>query len=186
MLGDYKLNRCTRQCFAEERPLREGEWYYSAVLVDEDETLVRRDYSADAWQGPPDGSVGHWKSRMPIAGEKKLVLAPRGVLIDLLRQVGTAETEMEVGELPDAGQSQRIRFLLALLLIRRKYVKLLSDPEPDAAPRDDARKVLNIDLGDGATIEVVQCEIPKGEMEQLSGQLSELLYCEASSDGLEE
>ena len=106
MLDGYKVNRCTRQCYSLERPLREGESYYSVVLPGEEE-LERRDYSAEAWDGPPEDAIGWWKNRMPTADEKKLVLAPKEVLIDLLRQMSA---------FPEQAKS---RYLLALMLLRK-------------------------------------------------------------------
>ena len=61
MLGEYKVSRCSRQCHALQRPLREGEWYYSVVLESGDE-YVRQDFSAESWQGPPEGTIGWWKN----------------------------------------------------------------------------------------------------------------------------
>lgn len=173
MLGEYKVNRCSRQCYAEKRPLREGEWYYSVVLAGE-EDLERRDYSLDAWQGPPESSIGQWKCRMPIAGEKKLVLAPRSVLIDLLRQM------------EDDPDRAKTRYLLALILLRRRFVKLIPrkpPSQPDASPPDDDSEIAWMHLevvDDGSTIEVAECKIARSEAETLSEALTDLLYCEAS------
>ncbi len=86
MLGEYKVGRCTRQCYALQRPLRSGEWYYS-VVVEDGEDFKRREYSAEGWAEPPENAVGWWKSRMPVSDEKKMVLAPPEVLVDLLRQM---------------------------------------------------------------------------------------------------
>ena len=47
MLGEYKVGRCTQQCYTLQRPLRSGEWYYS-VVVEEGDDLQRREYSAEA------------------------------------------------------------------------------------------------------------------------------------------
>lgn len=170
MLGEYKVGRCSRQCYAEKRPLKEGEWYYSVVLAADDD-CERRDYSADAWEGPPEGTLGQWKCRMPISGEKKMVLAPRAVLIDLLRQ-------ME--DLPDQAKT---RFLLALILLRRRFVRISNPPAVAADPTDDIApvKMMHLEVvDDGSTIEVAECEITKSETETLSDALTELLYCEAS------
>ena len=170
MLGEYKVGRCSRQCYAEKRPLKEGEWYYSVVLA-ADEDYERRDYSADAWEGPPEGTLGQWKCRMPISGEKKMVLAPRAVLIDLLRQ-------ME--EMPE---QTKTRFLLALILLRRRFVRLVKPPVVATSPAEDGLpvKMMHLEVvDDGSTIEVAECEITKSETETLSDALTELLYCEAS------
>jgi hypothetical protein len=174
MLGEFKVGRCSRQCYSEKRPLREGEWYYSVVLLGEEE-CQRRDYSAEAWEGPPEGTLGHWKCRMPVAGEKKVVLAPKAVLIDLLRQMES---------MPEQAKT---RYLLALILLRRRFVKLARPPEPEAnndsvdPEASPEAKSLHLEVvEDGSTIEVTECAIAKGETATLSESLSELLYCEAS------
>src|SRR6056297_1907643 len=110
MLGEYKLNRSTRHCHALGRPLREGEWYYS-VISESGEDYVRRDYSAEAWSGPPQEAIGWWKKRMPKSDERKLVLAPPEVLIDLLRQMESAPEKAKSG------------YLLALMLMRRRLLR---------------------------------------------------------------
>ncbi len=174
MLGEFKVSRCSRQCFVEKRPLKEGETYFS-VVVDQDGELERRDYCADAWQGPPEGCVGSWKNRMPVSGEKKLVLAPREVLIDLLRQMES-----------DPDQS-KIRYLLALLLLRKRMVRLGSpvsgrqeSREAEAAGHAEEASLHLQVIEDGSTIQVAQCPISQSESESLSEVLNELLYCEAS------
>ncbi|KAA5543216.1 hypothetical protein FYK55_13140 [Roseiconus nitratireducens] len=171
MLGEYKVSRCSRQCYVEKRPLKEGEWYYS-VVIEGDDQYERRDYSLDAWKGPPEGTVGHWKCRMPTAGEKKLVLAPREVLIDLLRQ-------MEA--MPDQAKT---RYLLALMLLRRRHVRLAEAPaEQSVAPESAGAAeppMLHVEVvDDGSVISVIECPIGRSEAERLSEALNELLYCEA-------
>lgn len=174
MLGEFKVSRCSRQCYHEKRPLKAGEWYYSVVLqLDED--FERRDYSAAAWEGPPEGTLGYWKCRMPTEGEKKMVLAPRAVLIDLLRQM------------EDTPEQAKTRYLLALILLRRRFVRLLRPtnvPAPDPTESDTQTPVvkhLHLEVvDDGTTIDVAECVIGKGEAESLSEALGELLYCEAS------
>lgn len=167
MLGDYKVNRCTRKCFALDRPLREGEAYYSVVIEDEkNEDFERRDYSAEAWKEPPEGTIGWWKNRMPTADDKKMVLAPPEVLIDLLRQ-------ME--QFPERAKS---RYLLALMLMRKKLVRPV-DIEDDA----DAKTTLRVEVvADGHSIDIPICDIGRSESDKLRDELNELLYCEAEPD----
>jgi hypothetical protein len=181
MLGEYKVNRCSRRCHALDRPLREGEWYYS-VLLEAGEDYIRHDYSAESWKEPPAGAIGWWKQRMPTSGEKKLVLAPPEVLIDLLRQ-------ME--RFPARAKS---RYLLALMLMRRKLLR----PVPyDGVPLADAidvnetanegvslhAKVLRVEvIADGSMIDVREVLINRSESESLREELNELLYCEAEPE----
>lgn len=166
MLGEYKVGRCTRQCYALKRPLRGGEWYYSVVVEDGDD-FKRREYSAEGWSEPPENAVGWWKSRMPADDEKKLVLAPPAVLVDLLRQMD---------QVPNREKS---RFLLALMLMRRRVVKAA---EPAQEQRDNV-EYLRVEVA--TTGEVIEIPIPtitRGEADSLKDELNELLYCEAEEE----
>lgn len=163
MIGEYKVARCTRQCHAQRRPLREGEVYYSVVLEAGDE-YARQDYSAESWQGPPEGAIGWWKSRMPSADDKKMVLAPPEVLIDLLRQ-------ME--RFPAKAKS---RYLLALMLMRRKLVRPITCDDESADDEGTLRLEVVVD---GSTIDVPVCKVARSESDSLREELNELLYCEA-------
>ncbi len=167
MSGDYKVSRCTRRCHAQGRPLREGEWYYSAV-VESGEDYLRRDYAAEAWEGPPEGTVGWWKSRMPIAGEKKRVLAPKEVLIDLLVQMAEHPSQA------------KLRYLLALLLMRRRLVRPVESVAPVEVQAPDAAPPLRVEvIGQGTRIDVPVCEIGRGESAALRAELDELIHREA-------
>lgn len=168
MLGEYKVGRCTRQCYALQRPLRSGEWYYSVVIEDGDD-FQRREYSAEAWSDPPDNSVGWWKSRMPEEGEKKLVLAPPAVLVDLLRQM----------DHPDKIKS---RYLLALMLMRRRVLRAADPPQET---RDEI-EYLRVEVA--STGEVVELHVPvitRSEAEPLTEELNALLFCEADDEAEE-
>ena len=161
MLGEYKVSRCSRQCHKLKRPLREGEWYYSVVL-EADEEYERRDYSAEAWDGAPEGAVGFWKNQMPTADQRKLVLAPGEVLIGLLRQMA---------DFPDKA---KLRYLLSLMLLRKKIV------QPAESETGDADSLAVKVPADGSIIEVPTCEIGRSESDKLLEELNDLLYCEAS------
>ena len=162
MLGEYKVNRCTRQCHVQGRPLREGEWYFSVILESGDD-YQRRDYSAESWTEPPEDAIGWWKKRMPRADEKKMVLAPTEVLIDLLRQ-------ME--HFPNKAKS---RYLLALMMMRKRILK------PTTQSDDENVIVMNV-VSDGSQIEVPVCQISRSESDTLRNELNELLYCEADNE----
>ncbi len=163
MLGEYKVSRCSRKCHKLGRPLREGERYYSVVLESGQE-YERRDYAAEAWEGPPEGAIGVWKNRMPTADERKLVLAPSEVLIDLLRQMA------------DVPEKAKTRYLLGLMLLRRKIVQR-AVAEPDQA----ASQALRVKVpADGSIIEIPTCDIGRSESDRLLEELNELLYCDAA------
>ena len=108
---EYEQVRCTRRCAATGRELRPGETVYS-VLVTEGANLVRQDYSPEGWPGPPQKSVGWWKSHVPAREGFRMHWAPNDVMLDLLDQL--------------AGDPARadMRYVLALLLVRRRVCRL--------------------------------------------------------------
>ncbi|MFK8110600.1 MAG: hypothetical protein AB8B91_00270 [Rubripirellula sp.] len=171
MLGEYKVSRCTRRCHALDRPLRDGEWYYS-VVIEAGDDYERRDYSAESWKEPPEGTVGWWKSRIPDSSEKKLVLAPPEILIDLLRQ-------ME--RFPERAKS---RYLLALMLMRRKLVRPAAAADAVAETEaENTKAIMRVEvIADGSLIEVEECKITRSESDLLRDELNELLYCEAEPE----
>jgi uncharacterized protein YbaR (Trm112 family) len=106
---DYEFQSCTRRCAATGRELAPGEAYYSA-LVPDGEGWQRLDYAVEAWQGPPPEAIGWWKSQRPDA--RRAHWAPNDVLLDFFdRLEGQAE-------------NQDMRYVLALLLVRRRVMRL--------------------------------------------------------------
>jgi hypothetical protein len=116
---DYEVQRCTRHCAATGRELQPGEVFYS-TLTAEGAEVVRHDYAKEAWQGPPEGVLGWWQSHMPDRNAKKLHWAPNDVMLDLLE---TLESQ------PD---KQDMRYVLSLLLVRRRVVRLEETDTDDA------------------------------------------------------
>jgi hypothetical protein len=136
-------------------------------VIEAGDEYVRHDYSAESWAGPPSDAVGWWKNRMPKADEKKTVLAPPEVLVDLLRQMEHT---------PSKAKS---RYLLALMLMRRK---ILRPATPSTETRDDLNFLRVEVVATGDLIELPVCRITRSESDSLRDELNELLYCEAEED----
>lgn len=115
---DFEIQRCTRHCAVTGREFRPGEVFYS-VLLEEGNTWKRLDYAAESWHGPPDGCIAWWRTQMPLP-ERKRRWAPSEVMIRCLEQ------------LADQPQRADFRYLLSLLMIRRRILRLedtCRDPE---------------------------------------------------------
>jgi hypothetical protein len=110
---DYQIQPNTRRCWITGRDLKPGERYFS-VLLDEDGKFVRRDYSAEAWQGPPAGAFSFWVGRIPTGETKKQPPIDDELLLDCFTRL-EGDTE---------ARRVNFRFVLALLLMRRKRLKL--------------------------------------------------------------
>jgi hypothetical protein len=121
---DFEIGRFTRHCHASGRELATGEAFYS-VLVREGAGVVRRDFAAASWQGPPENSLGWWKSHVPHLHAKKVNLAPSEVMLQYFQELeGRPDKEDE-------------RYVLALLMIRRRILRQ-ERTEPDALGREVA------------------------------------------------
>ena len=118
---DYDIQRCSRRCASTERELKDGETCFSVLLPD-GAVVVRRDYSAEAWQGPPDNALGWWKTVVvdPSAGRPHW--APNDVMLNYFER------------LLDDPAAEDARYVLALLLVRRRVLRV-EGHEQDAAKR---------------------------------------------------
>ncbi|HWC88423.1 MAG TPA: hypothetical protein VG433_02175 [Pirellulales bacterium] len=153
---DYNIEHSTRHCTTTGREFAEGEEYYS-VVEDSGGTLRRRDYSAEAWPGPPAEALAWWKCRMLRREEKKNRAAPSQVLLELFHQ------------LADRADQRQLRYVLTLLMIRRRIFRL-EETTRDArgvetvlvyCPRDDASyQVAVVDL-DAAQVQAIQDELSR-------------------------
>ncbi|HTU26811.1 MAG TPA: hypothetical protein VMF30_15490 [Pirellulales bacterium] len=119
---DYQVHRCTRHCTASGREIQPGETFYSTLEVQGAE-VVRHDYAADAWTGPPTGVLGWWQSVLPSPSAKRVRWAPNDVMLDLVEELSGS---------PDRAD---MCYVLALLLVRRRVVRL-EETEHDAQGRE--------------------------------------------------
>lgn len=151
---DYEVQRCTRRCAGSGRELAPGETFYS-VVVAEGAELRRYDYSAEAWKGPPEAALGWWKSRLPDRGSGRRHWAPNDVMLQLFD---------ELAEQPD---KQDMRYVLALLLVRRRVMRLEESQREEQGrelmvlycPRRDATYKVPAVLPDQARIDQIQQEL---------------------------
>jgi hypothetical protein len=108
---EYQIEANTRRCAATGRELLPGERFYS-VLLDLDGKLERRDYSSEAWSGPPPGAFSFWSGRIPAQDTRRLPIDDE-LLVDCF---GRLELETEPSKVS-------FRYVVALLLMRRRRFK---------------------------------------------------------------
>lgn len=156
---DFDVQRCTRHCAATDRPLAPGEPFFS-VLVTEGPEVVRRDYSENAWEGPPEGALGWWKSHMPTPDTLKPRLAPNEILLKLFREWQD-----------DPGRAD-IRYVLTLLMIRRRVLRQESTEQTD----EGAVEMLVFCPRDGESYRVPVAEPSDRRVEEIQAELGELLF----------
>jgi hypothetical protein len=168
---DFDVKRCTRRCAATERELQPEEVFYSA-LVPQGAALVRVDYSEQGWQGPPQQAVGWWRSKMPAKQSAGYRLAPNQVLLQVFRDLG------------DRPEKAELRYLLCLLLVRRRLLQLLPNKPPEAGPIDAGREAGEAEtmfVSEGKNeepIPVATFALDAAQAAALQDELIALLYAE--------
>jgi hypothetical protein len=153
---DYEVQRSARRCTASGREIAPGEKFYSVLMV-EGADLRRYDYAVEAWQGAPPGAVGWWQSQLPAAGVKRVHGAPNDVLLQFFD---------ELAEQPD---KQDMRYVLALLLVRRRVFRLEEDQRSSPGgellvlhcPRRDATYEVPVIIPDQARVDEIQEELAR-------------------------
>ncbi len=153
---DFQVQRCTRQCAESQRQFEPEEIFYS-VLIIEGSDVVRYDYAAEAWRGPPEGVLGWWKSQMPSRDARKLNWAPNDVMLHLFE------------ELEQQPEHRDMRYVLTLLLVRRRVMRL-EEQEVDESgqewmvvycPKKEATWQVPVETPTAERTEAIQEELAK-------------------------
>jgi hypothetical protein len=153
---EYELQRCTRHCEVTGRELSPGEWYYTA-LMEEGNDLRRHDYSAEAWKGAPPEAIGWWKAQVPDRNAGRMRWAPNDVMLDFFDELAAQ---------PDR---QDMRYVLALLLVRRRVMRLEESEKDEQGrevlalycPRRDAQYKVSAVVPDQQRGDAIQEELAK-------------------------
>ena len=110
---DYQLKPLGKTCSQTGKPFDPGDVCYSAV-VEKGNEWVRVDFSAGAWTGPPEGSLGYWKLTVPPRDQmRRHALDPDALLrhFEQLSEDGSPARE-------------KFRYVLALLLVQRRRLRI--------------------------------------------------------------
>ena len=119
---DYKISASDRTCHTCERRFEVGEVYYSAVVEappEAEEMFVRHDFCPDCWQPDPEAYFSYWKTRVPEPPAERQTgprLVDMGRLMQLFEHLAEADQE----------EARRFRYVLALVLMRKKRLRLES------------------------------------------------------------
>jgi hypothetical protein len=158
-MTNYQIHGPARVCAATGRELRPGEAVLS-VLRDEDGQFVRTDYSADAWPGPPAGAIAWWAGRIPEAGRVGKPTINDDLLVDCFEHLADTADPAR----------QKFRYVVALLLMRRKRFKF-----EDARKRDERESLVVRDAKSGRRFEVDDPQLTEPEMDAVRDEVFRVL-----------
>lgn len=156
---DFDVQRCTRRCAETDHEFQPGEEFYS-VLIATGSEITRQDYSISAWQGPPDNSIGWWKSQMPDINERKLHWAPNDVMLHYFEQLEGQTNAADT------------RYVLALLMVRRRILKI-----EETQQNDQGQEMLVVYCSKNENEYQVPVAQPRAErVQQIQDELAKLLF----------
>ncbi|MEX0717488.1 MAG: hypothetical protein WD066_12925 [Planctomycetaceae bacterium] len=152
---EYQLKAIGKNCAATGEPLAAGGTCYSA-LVHRGGQIVRLDFAEEAWGGPPEGTIGFWKTVVPVAETgKKKPLDPDA----LMRHFEQLTEEAQPS-------SEKLRYVLAILLLQKRRLEL----EGTRSDGDDQWLRLVGARGEG-NFEIRDQQLEGDELEQLQNSL---------------
>jgi hypothetical protein len=158
-MKDYDIKPPSLHCAVSGRAIQPGEQYFS-VLAEAAEGFERRDFAADIWAGPPQDAIGFWRARVPEpTGPKRPKPIDDGVLLNFFERLAGEADETRL----------KFRYILALLLMRRKLVKLV-----DAASQQGRETIVVRTVG-GDEHQVVNPGLNEEQFADVQTQLEQLL-----------
>ena len=156
---DYHIQENSRKCATTGRALAAGEKFYTAIF-DECGQFVRRDYSSEAWQGPPPNTFSFWTGKVPPPEPSRHPRIDADVLFDCFRR------------LDGCHESNRLsfRYVVALLLMRQKRLQFSATNTVDGIETLTLRCPRS-----GSVFQVVNPGLAETEMSAVQEQVFQLL-----------
>jgi hypothetical protein len=156
---DYQIEGNTRRCAVSGKELQAGEKVFS-VLIEREGRLERQDYSAANWQGPPDGILCFWTSTVPSPTAPHRPQFDDELLLDCFHRLeGEAEPE-----------KVKFRYVVGLLLMRRRRLKFEESPRKNGQPGLRLRCVRS-----GETYDVVNPHLTDDEILSVQQEVFRML-----------
>ena len=158
-MAEWEIEKSHEQCAGTGRKIECGEEYFAA-LVETEEGLQRRDYSAQYWESDRPEVYCFWKTKLPQADEKKQIFVDDDMLMAFFDRL-KEETEQE---------KVNFRFVLALILMRKRCLKY------DSTKTEDGKDIWRLKrMSDKEFDEVLDPHLNEEQIEQLSSQIGQIL-----------
>ena len=167
--SNYEISHVTGICAATGRALEPGEMCI-ATLSDreDDEGFDRHDYSQKAWDSGsrPERLFSYWQTTVPAPDAKPHTFVDDDLLLQLFDR------------LVDDDRPQRVafRFVIGLILMRKKHLKYLNH-------RDEGGQMIWLMRSKGATpddppIELINPQLSDDDIRTITDQLGEILHAD--------
>ena len=158
-MAEWIINKPLGECCGTGRQIEPGEEYFGA-LVETEQGLERRDFSAEYWEKEKPEVFCFWKTKLADPDEKKELFVSDEMLMAFFERLGH-ETDPE---------KVNFRFVLALVLMRKRRLKY------DATKMDDGNETWSLRVvGQKETVEVANPHLDDEQIELLTSQIGQIL-----------
>lgn len=152
---EFNIRPVAKCCSRTGKPFRSGDICWS-ILVEKDGQMVRQDISSDAWEGPPRDAIGHWRSLVAESAESGRPKLDADSLFDYFLQLSDSPNIVQ----------QQYRYVLALLLLRKRRLVLEEVVEIDERPT-----MRLVGSGGEGPFDVPEEELNEEQIDRLQQQL---------------
>ena len=177
----FVIGRSTGRCAASDRELEPGETCVAVLArpLPGEHTeqkgrkgaplLERLDFSTESWDSSPrDPQLAArmlcwWRTRVPESDERRRAFVDETVLLDLFERLEEDEDE----------ERQAFRFVLGLILLRRRKLRMIDREKVDEGV---LRVFKRVGGGDDAPLyRVLDPQLDESDSEEIAEQLSEIV-----------
>ncbi len=167
---EWKIGKSSGRCAACDNELASGEAFFS-VLLDGAEGLERRDYCRECWpkienerREPRDEPIFFWRTVHEPAPKKRAI--DIAMVTELFKKITDSDEEIH----------RKVRYFLALLLMRKKAVSLVRTGSDNGVEY----MVIRVKGEDCERI-VANPQLEAGELEDVKAELEAMIEMELSS-----
>ncbi|UCG48590.1 MAG: hypothetical protein JSU94_02205 [Phycisphaerales bacterium] len=161
-MDQWEINKPLGQCSGSGKVIEPGQEYFGA-LVQTEEGLQRRDFSADYWEKEKPEVYCFWKTRLPHPEQKKQIFVDDEMLMAFFERLA-AETER---------QRLEFRFVLGLILMRKRLLKY------DSKRTEDGAEIWRLRVTGGREmIDVLNPDLDEEQIARLSSQIGQILQAD--------
>lgn len=169
----YAIGTSSRVCAASGRTLETGESFVAALAQSmETEEFARLDYAPEAWEAGarpvrPYVLLGYWRGKLGVPGAKPRLLIDDASLVDLFEQT------QEMQEREPTEEREAFRFVLALILIRKRLLVVEKSKGGSMFVRPKGPRGDVVD--ESSLVEVTDPGLDEGTIAKVAAQLQGVL-----------
>jgi hypothetical protein len=175
MATEWEIEKRTGRCRKCEKELAPEEEFI-ACLAEDGSTFSRIDYCMNCWEAEKPEVFSFWRTQMPEPHHKKKLIADEGLVVRFFQRLGDESEESRL----------RLRFMIALLLMRRRILKY------EGTEKQDGREAWKMrfagqwaDVAGESHATVVNPGMNRAEAEEVSNHLRAILSGEIDEADLE-